>query len=505
MTYILVYHIWGMMMSEQFHEKSNYQWNNTFSFLMAMIGAAVGLGNIWRFSYVLYSNGGGAFFIPYFVAILLMGIPFLILEYGLGAKFKNSLSNIIKEVKPQLEIIGWITAFLVFLVLTYYVVIMGWDLIYLVLSLFKGWGSNPDAFFMNNIVVGSNNLNNVTGFVLPTLIATFLIWVLIWYISHKALDKGISRVVNILIPLLFIMMAIIVVYSFTLPGMFIGLTNLLNPDWALLWDINVWLAAFGQIIFSLSMGQAIAVTYASYLPDKSKFVDNVLIVVASNSSFEIFTALGVFSILGFMSFTSGLPINEIATSGTGLLFIVFPEIFNVMGDMAYIIAPIFFLCVFFAGVTSALAFLEPMTLALTRKFRLPRIRSVTYLCIFGFILSLVYTTGSGNYILTIADAFINQFGVILAVILQSVIFGWMYGVEKLVPILNENSTIKIGKTWITVIKYILPIFLSVMWIIGIIDLFKTEQSMDLIIQLIIALLFTVIPLILTILPSKEDL
>ena len=492
-------------MSKQLEEKENYQWNSTFSFLMAMIGAAVGLGNIWRFSYVLYSNGGGAFFIPYFVAILIMGIPFLILEYGLGATFKDSLSNILKKIRPQLEVVGWITAFLIFLVLTYYVVIMGWDLLYLLLSLFKGWESNPDAFFMTNIVVGSNNLNGITTFVLPTLIATILVWILIWYISHKALDKGISKVVNILIPLLFVMMAVIVFYSFTLQGMWGGLTALLNPDWSLLYDINVWLAAFGQIIFSLSMGQAIAVTYASYLPEKSRLVDNVLVVVASNSSFEIFTAFGVFSILGFMSLSSGLSINEIATSGTGLLFVVFPEIFNVMGDMAYIIAPIFFLCVFFAGVTSALAFLEPMTLALSRKFRLPRSRAVTILCICGVILSLVYTTASGNYLLTIADGFINQFGVILAVILQSLIFGWSYGVNKLLPVLNEYSIIKVGSIWVTIIKYVLPIFLSILWIIGIVDLFKTQSLLDIVIQLLIALLFVIIPLILTILPSRENI
>lgn len=490
-------------MTKSLNDSEKYRWNSTFSFLMAMIGAAVGLGNIWRFSYVLYSNGGGAFFIPYVIAIVLMGIPFLILEYGLGVTFKDSLSNILKKIRPQLEIIGWITAFLVFLVLTYYVVIMGWDLIYLFLSFFKGWGSNPNSFFMTNIVVGSNNLSNIGDFVWPTVIATVLIWILLWLISHKALDKGIAKVVTVLIPLLFVMMAIIVIYSFTLPGMWIGLTSLLNPNWSLLTNIDIWMAAFGQIIFSLSMGQAIAVTYASYLPENSKLVDNVLIVVLSNSSFEIFTALGVFSILGFMSLTSGLPINNIATSGTGLLFVVFPEIFNVMGDIAYIIAPVFFLCVFFAGVTSALAFLEPMNLALSKKFRLSRFRSVTYLCIFGLILSLIFTTGSGNYILTIADAFINQFGIILAVILQSLIFGWNYSLENLLTRLNEHSTIKVGKLWMTIIRYILPLFLSILWILGIIDLFKTESSTDIILQLLIALLFIIVPLVLTILPSKE--
>lgn len=490
-------------MDKTIEEKNEYKWNSTFSFLMAMIGAAVGLGNIWRFSYVLYSNGGGAFFIPYFIAIIIMGIPFLILEYGLGATFKDSLSNILKKIRPQLEIIGWITAFLVFLVLTYYVVIMGWDLIYLILSFFKGWGTNPDAYFMSNIVVGSNDLSGIGNFVVPTLLSTIFIWILIWFISHKALDKGISKVVTVLIPLLFIMMAIIVVYSLTLPGMWGGLTALLNPNWNLLWNIDVWLAAFGQIIFSLSMGQAIAVTYASYLPKESRLVDNVLIVVLSNSSFEIFTAFGVFSILGFMSMSSGMSIHEIATSGTGLLFVVFPEIFNVMGPAAYVIGPIFFLCVFFAGITSALAFLEPMTLAVSKKFRLPRVRSVTYLCIFGLLLSLLYTTGSGNYLLTIADGFINQFGIILAVILQALIFGWSYGVDKLLPVLNRYSSVKVGKTWINIIKFIMPIFLSVMWIVGMVDLFKTDSSTDIIIQLLISLLFVIVPLILTILPSKE--
>lgn len=485
-------------------EINNRQWDSSFSFLMAMIGAAVGLGNIWRFSYVLYSNGRGAFLIPYFFAIFIMGIPFLILEYGAGAKFKDSLSNILKKIKPQFEFIGWFTAFLVFLVLTYYIVIMGWDAIYLILSFFKGWGSNPDLFFTTNIVVGGNNLDKILTPVIPTLLATIAIWILVWFISHKALDEGVSRVVKVMIPLLFIMMAIIVFYSFTLPGHWNGLNALFKPDWSALLNVDVWLAAFGQIIFSLSMGQAVAVTYASYLPDNSKLVDNVLIVVTSNSGFELFTALGVFSILGFMSFTSGLPIDKIATSGSGLLFVVFPGIFNVMGKAAYIIAPLFFLCVFFAGITTALAYVEPMSLALSKKFGFPRVRAVTLLCIVGLIISLAYTNGSGNYILVLADAFINQFGILLAVVLQALVFGWSYGVEKLIPVINKYSTIHVGRKWTIIIKYILPIIITFLWIMGMIELLQTEATMDIIIQLIIAAIFIIIPLILTVLPSKME-
>ena len=130
-----------------------------------------------------------------------------------------------------MKIIGWITAFLIFLVTTYYVVLVGWDFIYFILSFFKGWTSNPNNFFMNNIVVGTNHFSNLTTFVLPTLFVTLLMWIIAWFISHKSLNDGISKVVNILMPLLFVMMAIIVIYSLTLPGMDIGLKELFDPNW----------------------------------------------------------------------------------------------------------------------------------------------------------------------------------------------------------------------------------------------------------------------------------
>ena len=117
------------------------EWNNSLSFIFAMIGAAVGLGNIWRFSYVLYSNGGGSFFIPYFCAIAILGIPFLILEYGLGFSFKDSFSNILKSIDERFEYIAWMLILFLFIVGTYYMVILSWDLVYLISSLtFSGSG-----------------------------------------------------------------------------------------------------------------------------------------------------------------------------------------------------------------------------------------------------------------------------------------------------------------------------------------------------------------------------
>ncbi|WP_303235976.1 sodium-dependent transporter [Methanosphaera cuniculi] len=479
------------------------KWNSSFAFIMAMIGSAVGLGNIWRFSYVVYSNGGGSFFIPYFTAIIIMAIPLLILEYAIGYHFKDSISNILKKIKPKFEYIGWFILVCVFLILTYYMVIIAWDFIYLLLSFFKGWGVAPATYFANNIIVGGDNLKGILEFVLPVSIITIIFWVIVWFISHKDLNDGIGRVVKVLVPMLFLIMAIIVVYALTLPGQMIGLSELFTPNWSSLTNIDIWLAAFGQVLFSLSIGLGITIAYASYLPSNEKLIDKSLIVVCSNSGFEIFTAVGVFSILGFMSLNSGIAVSDIATSGSGLLFIVFPEIFNIMGDVAYILGPLFFLCVLFAGLTSALSLMEPLLCSLSYKFGFTRKKSVTIICIIGVLISLIFTTGSGNYILTTTDTFVNEFGILLGVIIQTIIMAWCYGLDRFIPSLS-NSSINMGRKWKFFVKNILPFVLLIMWISGVIGIFVSNTPETQFIELILTIIFILVPIILTKLPASDE-
>ena len=160
------------------------QWNSRIVFLLSMIGAAVGLSNIWRYSYVVYSNGGGTFFIPYIVAILIMGIPFLILEYGIGFKHKDSYSNILKGIHPKLEYLSWALVLVIYFVVIYYLVIVSWDLVYLGSSINFNWGSDAALYFVN-VVGGSSNLSNMTTFLLPTTISMVIVWFSVWYISHN--------------------------------------------------------------------------------------------------------------------------------------------------------------------------------------------------------------------------------------------------------------------------------------------------------------------------------
>ena len=358
-------------------------------------------------------------------------------------------------------------------------------------------------YFVKN-VGGSSNLSNMASFIIPTTISMLIVWIFVWYISHKDLNEGIGKASEILIPLLFGIMAFIIIFALTLPGAGIGISALLNPDWQMLLNVNIWLAAFSQIIFSLSMGESISLTYASYLPEGSKLTDNVLIVVFANCAFEVFTAFGIFSILGYMSYTSGTPMVELVSEGTGLVFVVFPMIFNIMGPIGRIIAPLLFIAILFAGITSAVAVFEPMVNSAVHKLNWSRKKAVTILSIVGCILSLLFTTGISSYLVGIVDSFITEFCILLLIAIQCIIFGWHYDIEGVIPILNENDWVKVGKTWVFVLKYILPIFLFLMWGTGVYNLLLDANNFELIVYCMITAVILILSYIFTNIPEKRQ-
>ena len=253
---------------------------------------------------------------------------------------------------------------------------------------------------------------------------------------------------------------------------------MLTPNWSALWDVNIWLAAFAQIIFSLSIGQAMIYTYATYLSEETRLIDNVFMVVLANSLYEIFVGLGIFSILGYMSVTSSIPITELISEGTSLIFVVLPEIFDVMGPVGRIIAPLLFLSILFAGFTSSLALFEPLLASVCDKFNWSRRKGVSVLVAIACCGSLLFSTGISSHLVEIVDTFVNEFGVLILIALQAIIFTRYLDMGELAALLNKNSAIKVGKKWKFDLKYILPAMLIVMWIIGVgqliyeVDLFK---------------------------------
>ena len=484
--------------------KDKNEWGSNLSFLLAMIGSAVGLGNIWRYPYDLYSNGGGAFFIPYIVAILIMGIPFLILEYGVGYNFKSSFPKAVKSISKKWEYLGWFLPVAVFMILIYYSAILGWDGFYVIISAFKGWGADPNAYFTGSFLQANDTLGGLGTFVPFVAIAMLVGWVIMWVISHTDLEKGLGRVSKVLVPLLFAIMIFIVLFSLTLPGAGIGLAELYNPDWSLLLNFNIWMAAFGQMIFSLSLGMSIAFTYASYTKDDSDLVSNALWVTVANCGFENFAAIGVFSILGYMSLQSGVAVPDLVTQGTGLVFIVYPTVFNVLGDWASVIGPLFFFTVYLAGLTSILSTIEPLSFSIQNKFGWSRNKTMTILCVFGAAVSMIYATAMGSYILGIADTFVNQIAILIGVIFECIIFAWIFKAENIIPKLNAKSkSIKLGKWWLVVVKYVLPIFIAIVWVGGILEVISSGSMLELAILAILTIILLGATFIFTKLPAKS--
>ena len=421
------------------------EWNSQLAFIMAMIGSAIGLGNIWRYPYVLYSNGGGAFLLPYFISIVCMAVPYLFLEYAAGYNFKTSLPNMFRRVQSKFEVVGWFISLAPFLILTYYIVIIAWDFIYFFLSFYHGWGSNPNLFFTETLLHSTSSISGLGDIILPILGSLIVLWLIIWFISHKDLNDGIGKYSKVLIPSLMIIMAVVVLIAVTLPGASIGYSALFNPKWYSICDPHIWLVAAGQIIFSLSLGWGVVSTYASYL------------------------------------------LRYLVTEGTGLIFVAFPSIFNEMGVLSYIIGPLFFICVLFAGITTTLSLLEPITLGISNKFLIERKKVTTALCVIGFLISIIFATGLGNTLLTIFDNFLSNFIVIFGIILECLILGWLYNIDKL----------KLGKWWNYLIKFIIPIVFFAMWADGIIKLIADGSTVAIAVEALITIIMIVVPVILT--------
>ena len=480
------------------------RWDSSTGFLIAMIGAIIGLSGIWKFSYLMYENGGGTFLIPYILAIVIMAIPILVLEFGLGFKFKSSLPKIFYNIKPEFEIIAWFVVFLIFIVLIYYTCIMSWDLIYVILSLFKGWGNNPSVFFTTTLLHSTSNPYGLTYLVVPIGIALIVIWGLIYLFSRKEINRGILTISKISLILSFVLLLGMLLFSLQLPGFRTGIMALFNPDWSVLLNVNVWLAAFGQLIFSYGLGYAIASTYSSYLDDGAKLIDNAWIIVLVSLIFEVLVSVLLFAIMGYMALGRNIPITSLVSDGFSLIFVVFPNVFNIMDPWVYMVAPAFFSLIFVGSLSTLLALIEPLSNAISEKFGWSRNKAVRQLVLIGLFTSFIFATGMGEYLLRITDSFITQFAIILGVLLELIVLGWVYDIEDIRSVLNENSYIKVDNSWIITIKLIIPIILAIIWILGVYNLILAGDRQSLFVQSIIASIFVIVPLALTLIPYKVD-
>ena len=436
-------------------------WGSRSGFILAAVGSAIGLGNIWRFPYMVYENGGGAFLIPYFVAMLAAGIPFMILEFGLGQKFKGSAPKIFSSISKKWEWLGWWQVVVSFLIASYYVVVIAWAMNYIGLSFAQGWGDAPKEFFFGQFLALTDspmNMGNVQGSI---FFATAAAWAFTFVALFTGVKAGIERVNKVFMPLLFLLVFIFIGRGLMLPGAMDGINWLFKPDFGAIMDGKVWADAFGQIFFSLSIGFGIMLSYSSYLPKESDINNNACMTVFINCGFSIISGIMIFSVLGYMAQQQGIPISEVAGAGVGLAFITMPTAINLMPAPAFF-GVLFFAALTVAGLSSMISINEVVASSIIDKFGVSRKKAVTICCALGFMVSIVFTTGGGLLLLDIVDHFVNNFGILIGGFLEIVFVAWFCNLDEMRAHVNKTSEITVGSLWLNSLRFVVPGMLAFM-------------------------------------------
>ncbi|GAB6098997.1 sodium-dependent transporter [Halanaerocella petrolearia] len=445
-------------------EENRDQWGSRFGFILTAIGSAVGLGNIWRFPYMAYENGGGAFLIPYFFALLTAGIPLLVLEMGLGHKMRGSAPLSFRKVKEKYETIGWWAVLVTAVVTIYYSVVIAWAINFMFLAFNQGWGSKPDSYFFKDFLQ-MTSFWKIGGIRFNVLAGLAAVWGLNYFILYNGIKEGIEKAAKVFMPILAVLVVLITVRGVTLPGSLNGLNNFLQPDFSVLKDPSVWVSAYGQVFFTLSLGFGIMITYASYLPKKSDVVNNAFITTFANSGFSFLAGIGVFGILGYMAKVQNVAFDKVVSSGIGLAFIAFPKAINLLPGFKGAFGFLFFLCLVISGLSSTMSLIEAFSSSIMDKFQMTRKQAISLVCGVGFLGSTIYATGMGLVVLDVVDNWMNNYNLALIGVIECLLLGYFWNLDHVKSHVNRVSDFEVGDWWKVAIKYITAIVLGISLVI----------------------------------------
>lgn len=450
-------------------------WQSRTSFILASIGSAIGLGNIWRFPYVCYECGGGAFLIPFLVALLTAGIPLMVLEYSVGHKFSKPAPLALGNLKKGFEILGWFALLIGFGIATYYAVIMGWAFNYLGYSFNMAWGDNTQGFFFDQFLKISESPMQLGSVQWMIALGLVLTWIAIVASIWKG-AKTVGKVVYFTVIIPWFILLVFVARGVTLPGALEGLSYYLTPNFSALLNYRVWLHAYSQVFFSLTIGFGVQITYASFLPRDSDVVNNAVLVSLADAATAFVGGFAVFSTLGYYANQTGLPVSEVVRSGPQLAFVTYPTIIRMLPFGSLIFGVLFFLMLLTLGIDSAFSLVEAGAASLIEKFKWKRVHVNIGFAIVAGLIGLIYTTRSGLYWLDIVDYFMNNFGLLVVGILMCVAVGWFYKHDEIREYANSKSDFTIGRWWDFSVKYLTPIVVGALFITNVVDRVKAAYG-----------------------------
>ncbi len=437
-------------------------WGTRAGFIMAAVGSAIGLGNIWRFPYMAYENGGGAFFIPYLFAMFTAGIPFMIMEFSLGHKLRSAAPRAFGKLNSKLAWLGWFQVFIAAIIAVYYVAVIGWAISYFYFSFTQSWGADTNAFFFGEYLkLGDNAPSRLGGIQFHIVIPILIAWGLTFAAVFTGVKSGIERANKIMMPLLFVMIIGLIARVGFLPGVADGLNFLFEPDFGKIMDAKVWSAAYGQIFFTLSIGFAIMIAYSSYLPEKSDINNNAFITVLLNCGFSMLAGILIFSILGYMAHDQGVPLNEVVTAGVGLAFVTIPSAINLF-PAPHILGPLFFFALVVAGLSSMISIIEAVTAGVMDKTGWTRKKAASIVCAGSLLVSMAFATNGGLLLLDVVDYFINNFALLGSCLVELVVVGWVLkSLPELRQHTNQTSDFPVGIWFDFCLRFISPVVLAV--------------------------------------------
>jgi SNF family Na+-dependent transporter len=464
--------------------KKRDSWSNRLGIIMAVAGSAIGLGNFLRFPAKAAANGGGAFMIPYFVSLLLLGIPLMWIEWTLGrygGGFEHGTApgifHSVWQKNRFIKYFGVIGIFGPLVIFIYYTYIESWTLAYSFFALLGKYAGLSEQVSMQNFLTHFQGLDTQGPFNFsPVAYIFFLItFALNIWVIYYGIRGGIEKLCNWAMPVLFVFGALLLVRVMTLgapdpakPGWNIlnGFGFLWNPDFSALKSPRVWLEAAGQIFFTLSVGIGVILTYASYLSKGDDVVLSGLTAASTNELAEVILGGSIIIPAAFVFF-GPVDIKSIANSGVfNLGFVTMPLVLNKL-PLAAIFGFCWFFLLFLAGITSSVSLAQPAVAFLEDEFAINRKKSVSIFTIVSFILCQPAILFLGRGVVDELDFWGGTFFLVLFAAIETVLFAWVFGMQKAWDEIHKGADMLVPKVYKFIIKYITPSFLFFilgMWI-----------------------------------------
>ena len=449
------------------------KWSSRTTFILAAVGSAVGLGNAWRFPGLAAKHGGGAFLFVYILAMLIIGIPLLMMEIAIGRRTRQGAPGAMRAVNKTGEHAGWIAVSNGIAISIYYAVVFAWVILMFILS-FKFAGFTGDTEAASKLWLATINTTGTTsGFGTiswPVLGCLLIAWIAC-YLCIRNGTSSVGKVVKYTVSLPVICLLILAIRGFTMPGAMEGLAKLFMPDWSALGDSTLWVDAIGQVFYSLSVAMAIMFAYGSFVDEKANIAIDCVIIAVSDFVISLLAGIVMFTTMAGVGM-----LDNMSASGISTAFIIYPQAIVSLTNVPWInaaFAYVFYFCLITLAIDSLFSIVEGSSTAIADKFRLDKKKTTTVLCLIEGVLGLIFVTGAGLACLDIVDNFVNSYTLILTGIFEVVVVGWCFKTSKVLDQINLNTNrFKMPKWWFYLsIKYAAPVILTALFIWNVVSLF----------------------------------